>query len=341
MDHAAAQDLQPVAALADDQLVARATAADIDLGRGLGEREVAGAEADRHVVALEIGAHEIGQAALQVPHVHAPVDQQPLDLMEHRRVGGVAVAAVGAAGGDDPERRLAGQHGADLHRAGVGAQQQRAAVDLGVEVERVEHLPRRMLRRDVERLEIVPVVLDVGAFRHGKAHVGEDRHDLLGGLAHRVDSPKRPLARRQRDVDPLGLQPRRQRGLLQHRPARRQRLLDLALDRVERLARLAPLFRRQRAQLLDQLGHPALLAERRHAEVLQRAQVAGLCQLRQDLAAEIADIDVHPCLSRLAVATTKKGPEGPSSRTGNSPGDPRGALTGTAPIKPGERPRPA
>ena len=109
----------------------------------------------------------------------APVDQQALDLVEHRRVGDVAVAPVGAAGRDDPERRLAGQHGADLHRARVGAQQQRPAVLLGLEVEGVEHLPGRMLRRDVERLEIVPVVLDVRTFGDGEAHVGEDRDDLL------------------------------------------------------------------------------------------------------------------------------------------------------------------
>ena len=59
---------------------------------------------------------------------------------------------------------------------------------LGLQVEGVEHLPGRMLGRDVERLEIVPVVLDVRAFGHGEAHVGEDRDDLLGGLADRVDA---------------------------------------------------------------------------------------------------------------------------------------------------------
>ena len=204
--HPAAQDLQPVAALADDQLVLGPAAADVDLGRGLGEREVAGAEAHRHVVALEVGAHEVDQAALEVAHVGAPVDQQALDLVEHRRVGGVAVAAVGAAGRDDPERRLARLHGADLHRAGVRAQQQWPAVALGLEVEGVEHLPGGVLGRDVERLEIVPVVLDVRAFGDREAHVGEDRHDLLGGLADRVDPPLLPLARRQGDVDPLRLE---------------------------------------------------------------------------------------------------------------------------------------
>ena len=72
---------------------AAAPAADVHLGGRLGEREVARPEAHRDVVALEEGAHEVGQAALEVAHVGAPVDHQALDLMEHRRVGHVEVAA--------------------------------------------------------------------------------------------------------------------------------------------------------------------------------------------------------------------------------------------------------
>ena len=50
-------------------------------------------------------------------------DAQPLDLVEHRRVPQVVVVAVDAARADDADRRLAREHGADLHRRGVGAQQ--------------------------------------------------------------------------------------------------------------------------------------------------------------------------------------------------------------------------
>ena len=147
-----------------------------------------------------------------------------------------------------------------------------AAVLLGLEVEGVEHLPGGMLRRDVERLEIVPVVLDVRALGDGKAHVGEDRDDLLGGLADRMDAALGARAGRQGDVDPLGVQPRVERPLGQERAAGRQRRLDLLLERVERLAGLAPLLGRQRAQLLDQLGDAALLAQRRDADLVQGAQ---------------------------------------------------------------------
>src|SRR3546814_16588684 len=67
----------------------------------------------------------------------------------------------------------------DLHRS--------AAVDLGIQIEGVHLLPGRMLRRDVQRAEIVPVVLDVRAFGYGEAHRAEDRHQLVDRLAARMD----------------------------------------------------------------------------------------------------------------------------------------------------------
>ncbi len=122
MHHARAQNFEPVAAGADLEAAAFARTADIDLGGRLGEGEIARPEAHRQMLDVEEGAAEFDEAALQMPHVDGAVDHQPLDLMEHRRVRGVVIAAEGAAGHDDPERRLARAHGADLHRRGVRAQ---------------------------------------------------------------------------------------------------------------------------------------------------------------------------------------------------------------------------
>ena len=61
----------------------------------------------------------------------AVVDDQPLDLVEHRRVRLVGVAAIGAAGADDADRRLLRQHRAHLDRAGVGAQELALAIRVG------------------------------------------------------------------------------------------------------------------------------------------------------------------------------------------------------------------
>ncbi len=135
--HAAAQDLEPVAALADLHLGARAVALHVDFHRGLGEREEARAEAQRHVGDLEEGLEELLQHPAQLADMARLVDDEAFDLMEHRRVRLVAVVPIGAArasttriGGSIGRREVAGAAGfslvcfidADLHRRGVGAQ---------------------------------------------------------------------------------------------------------------------------------------------------------------------------------------------------------------------------
>ena len=82
-------------------------------------------------------AQKVDQRALQVPQRQIAVEDQSLALVEHRRVRGVVVGAVGAADDNDADRRLAGQHGADLHRRGLRAQHRRWRVSLRGEVERV------------------------------------------------------------------------------------------------------------------------------------------------------------------------------------------------------------
>ena len=149
--------------------------------------EVARAEAHRQVFHLEERPRQIDQAALEMPHMGALVDHQPLDLMEHGRMGHVVVAAIGAARCDDPVRRRLGLHRPDLHRRGVGPEQHALAPLVGAEIESVVHLARRVLRRDVERREIVEVVLDVRPFDDPEAHVGENRDQLIQHLADRVN----------------------------------------------------------------------------------------------------------------------------------------------------------
>ena len=75
-------------------------------------------------VRAELGARERVQRSAQMRHGQAAVHRQALDLVEHRRVGGVEfVGAEGAADRDDVDRQLALEQGAHLHRRGVGAQQ--------------------------------------------------------------------------------------------------------------------------------------------------------------------------------------------------------------------------
>jgi hypothetical protein len=119
------------------------------------------------------------------------VDQQALDLVEHRRVGLVAVAAVDLAGGDHAQRRLVILHVAHLHTGGMRAQQ--AAI---AEVERVVHRARRMVRREVQRLEIVEIVLDLRTVGEFVAEAAEDLGDALQRAADRMHAAAGGIATR-------------------------------------------------------------------------------------------------------------------------------------------------
>ena len=97
------------------------------------------------------------------------VDDEAFDLMKHRRVRLVGIAAIGAAGADDADRRLLLQHRANLHRARMRAQQFALARRIRLQEERVVHLARRMIRRKIELGEIIIVGLDIRPFGDGEA----------------------------------------------------------------------------------------------------------------------------------------------------------------------------
>src|SRR5262245_2236022 len=83
MHHAAAQNLHPVVALAESDLSLVASALDIDLERGFGERKKRRAKAHVDLINLEEGLAEFLQDPFQVPEVRALIDDEPLDLMKH------------------------------------------------------------------------------------------------------------------------------------------------------------------------------------------------------------------------------------------------------------------
>ena len=119
----------------------------------------------------------------------AAVDHQALDLVEHRhvrRVGGVLPEH--APRHDRVDRRWLRLHHPDLHRRGVRAQHDAPGL-AEVDVERVPHAPGRVLGRHVERGEVVPVGLDLGAFAHGEAHADEHVLEMVVGLGDEVEVP--------------------------------------------------------------------------------------------------------------------------------------------------------
>ena len=170
-------------------LAAAEDAAHRELGRRLGVGEEVGAEAGADPLVVEQAAHERLDGAEEVGEGDAAVDGQRLDLVEHRRVAGVeGLVAVRAAGRDHEDRRLHRLHGADLHRRRVRAQHHLLGL-AELDVERVLHRARRVPGQDVERLEVVPVVLDLGTLRDAVAHAHEDVFELALHLGDEVEVP--------------------------------------------------------------------------------------------------------------------------------------------------------
>src|SRR3954454_12415784 len=179
---AGAQQLDPALALA--QRAARAVAqepvraveaGDVELDAGLGEREEVGTQADVAVVA-EDRLRERLQRAREVGQRDVLVDREALDLVELRRVRAVVVAPVRASGDDDVQRRRVQLHDARLHRRGVRAQD-----DVVGHVEGVGLLAGRVLRRVVERVEVVVDQLGLRPLHDAEAEAHEDVLDLAAG----------------------------------------------------------------------------------------------------------------------------------------------------------------
>ena len=150
------------------------------------------------------------QRALQIAERHAPIDDKPLALMKNRAVRGIhGVGTVYTPRADDADGRLLRLHRADLHRAGLRAQQH----ILG-EIERILRIARGMAFGHVQHFKVVVIQLHLGARYDVKAHAEKNLLQLPQHLFERVASAARGLPARQRYVDALCLQPRGKRGCL-------------------------------------------------------------------------------------------------------------------------------
>src|SRR5260370_26167409 len=97
MHHAAAENLQPVLALAEADFAVVAPALDIDLQRRLGEGKERRPESHVDVIDLEERLAEFVQDPFEVAEMRTLVDDETLDLVKLRRVRGVGIRALGSA----------------------------------------------------------------------------------------------------------------------------------------------------------------------------------------------------------------------------------------------------
>ena len=147
------------------------------------------------------------QNGFQVRETDAAVDNKTLNLVEHRCVCLVRITTIDTPRRDDAYGRTLVHHGANLHGRGVRTQQLSSW-----EIERIVHGPRRMAFRNIQRGEVVILILDLGPRAHAEARVPEDRFDAGHGERYGVSSANRIAATRQRHVDGILCQSFLQRG---------------------------------------------------------------------------------------------------------------------------------
>ena len=200
-------------------------------------------------------------------------------------MGHVRIAAVHAPGRDHAQRRFVVFHVTHLHWRGVRAQQ-----PVGVEIKGIVHRPRRVVRRDIERLEIVVVVLDLRSVGEFETHAREQRFKPLERARDRMQSARAHAPPRQRDVDFFGRNLARARLRLQRRAPFRQRAGECLLGIVDQLADGRTLFGRQAAQVLELFREHAFLAQVMHAQCFHGAGIRGRVDARTCLGEHLREL---------------------------------------------------
>jgi hypothetical protein len=125
-----------------------------------------------------------------------------------------------------------------------------AARDRHAEVQRVLHVARGMVRRHVQRFEIVEIVLDLRPLEDLVAHAAEDVLDLLPHSHQRMDPANGNLTAGECHVDCASGWPRR----LDSGALLLQRRLHVLLERVDGGAVRGAFIRGTRPEFLHQAG---------------------------------------------------------------------------------------
>ncbi len=174
------------------------------LGSVKGKKD--GKEARLHSRAEE-RLHRVVERSLQIAEGDIRIHAQALDLVEDgrmRRIG--RIVAVNLARDHNTYRRRLQFHGADLYRRCVRPHQQPVPQRLALlarDHQRVLRIARRVVRRKIQRLEIVVIRL------HFRTHADripdrlKHRDDLIHRLDQRMFRPQHAPRSRQRDVDGL------------------------------------------------------------------------------------------------------------------------------------------
>ncbi len=203
------------------------------------------------------------QRALQVGEADVFINDQPFHLMEHWGVGLVVVVTIDATRRDDADRRRLLLHGTDLHARGLGTQQAGR-----IKPESVVVSTCRVVAWDIQGIEVMVIVFDFRAGRHGKAELTEETFNTVDSAGDRVQPTVLDTASRQGDIDGFSSQTGVQRGAFQRVFTLVQHLLHLLFGFVNHRTCSRALFWRQLTQGSHLKGQVPFLAQIFDADIV-------------------------------------------------------------------------
>ena len=164
--------------------------------------------------------------------------------------------------------------------------------------------------RDIERGEIVPVVLDLGAGGDRETEIGKDFGEFVHHLRDGVNTSLGRSRRRQGQIQFFGGQLRIQSRCFHRFLAGGQGIGDGLTGTVDLRTLFLPLFRRHFAQGFQQQRNLALLAERSQADRFQRIAIGYSFNLLQIFVPDRLDVAHHivPFLIAARLASPVKNP---------------------------------
>ena len=235
----------------------------VNFRAGLGEGEKAGAKSQHQIRRLKKGSAEIGEDHLQVFEADVLSNPQTLTLVKHGGMGCIAVHAVSAPWGNhanfrhDLSRIQQGlvaldvaDRMANLHRAGVGAQQVTT-----FHIKGVVHGARGVIFWRIECSEVVPIGLYFWPLRHFKAHGVKNLLDALQGQTDWVQATRWAQTPRQTHIQGLRFELAGQLFICQRLSALGQGHFHRLFGLVDGSPLKLFLFGWQRRQALHQLSH--------------------------------------------------------------------------------------
>src|SRR5688572_8318452 len=211
MHHSRSTQLNPSRIFADPAAASFAfEATEVEFGTGLGERKVRWPKAcDR--VRSEHSPQKLRDSPLEVGHRDPAIDTQAFNLEEHGIVRRVwRIATEDASGRDHPHRYTTPLHGVNLNRRGLRAKREAFS-----RVERVLRRARRVMVRNVERVEVVEIGFDLAIVFDGVTECDKDVFDALAQQGDRMAMAGARATSRHRHVDNLASSPLRLYMVLQ------------------------------------------------------------------------------------------------------------------------------